>query len=259
MLIGQEHLLEAQDTEGAVAQVEPVTTWREALSARLRPGDHHVSAEEIFAILNDGNDGGTTADLCAAKGVTVPMYCVWKLKYRQLPLDQLRAARRREQLRHHTVIGLVVLTAVLVMAGIAVSLVWAVSSTFKGLAESQSASATLEPDRGPGPLSGSDPTAVRVRARQVATADPLSPADATATIVETGYRIQVTAAESAEEGRAVVARLAAKGYPAYMTRAVVGHSDVFRVRIGPFDTLSAAEDIATQLRADGYGGVWIAR
>jgi cell division protein FtsN len=44
-----------------------------------------------------------------------------------------------------------------------------------------------------------------------------------------------------------------------MTRAVVGNSDVFRVRIGPFDTLSAAEETATQLRSDGFGGAWIAR
>ena len=70
-----------------------------------------------------------------------------------------------------------------------------------------------------------------------------------ATIVETGYRIQVKAAESAREGREVVARLASQGYPAYMTRAVVGNSDVFRVRIGPFDTLTAAEETASQLRS----------
>ena len=76
---------------------------------------------------------------------------------------------------------------------------------------------------------------------------------------ETGYRIQVTAADTDQQGRAVVAQLASQGYPAYITRAVVGNKDVFRVRVGPFETLPAAEEIATQLRSAGYAGVWIAR
>ena len=57
----------------------------------------------------------------------------------------------------------------------------------------------------------------------------------------------------------MVARLTTKGYSAYLTRAVVGNSDVFRVRVGPFDTLSAAEVTAGRLRSDGFGDVWISR
>ena len=76
---------------------------------------------------------------------------------------------------------------------------------------------------------------------------------------ETGYRIQVTAADTDQQGRAVVAQLASRGYPAYMTRAVVGNKDLFRVRVGPFETLAAAEEMADRLQSAGYVGVWIAR
>ncbi len=295
MSIGQGYFVEGHDTEEAVApvepgpawemaaavpQVEPGPTWREALSAHLRPSDHHVSDEEIFAILNGGSEGVSAAELCAARGVTMPMYCVWKSKYRQLDLDQLSAARRREQRRRHTVSGLLLLAALSVVGGIAASLVWTVSSTFKGRAESAVAIPAVASDS-----SQSSPSKPQVPAFANATADKPSPqpsapspkpqasspksqapspksqapVDATPAIIETGYRIQVTAETSAGEGRAAVARLVSKGYPAYMTQAVVGDKEVFRVRVGPFDTLSAAEEVATRLRSDGYGGAWIAR
>ena len=80
-----------------------------------------------------------------------------------------------------------------------------------------------------------------------------------ATTAETGYRIQVTAADTEQQGRDMVAQLVSAGYPAYMTAAVVGNKNVFRVRVGPFDSLPAAEKIAAQLRSGGYAGVWIAR
>lgn len=264
--------MEAQESEGAVAQVETETTWREALSALLRPSDHHVSDEEIFAILNGGTDGVTSAELCVARGVTMPMYCLWKSKYRQLDLEQLSAARRHEQRRRQTVNGLLLLTAVLLTGGIAVSVAWGVSSTFKVMAES-TLSIPPTPERKQSPVSASgDSSPVRAPAREAAAVEPRSaaveprskatavqPSEATPTIVETGYRIQVRAAESAAEGRAMVARLTSKGYSAYMTRAVVGNSDVFRVRVGPFDTHSAAAAIASRLRSDGFGDVWISR
>lgn len=257
--------MESPEADGVVAQVETETTWREALSTLLRAGDHHVSDEEIFAILNGGSDEVSPAELCAARGVTLPMYCVWKSKYRQLDLDQLRTARRREQRRRQAVNGLGLCAAALLTGGIVFSLAWVVSSTFKVMAESTLAiPATASADR-PSPLSGSgDSSPAPARARELAPAESRSnvrtaPPSDPATIVETGYRIQVRAAESAREGRTVVAQLAAKGYPAYVTRAVVGNSEVFRVRIGPFDTLAVAEEIASQLRSDGFAGAWIAR
>ena len=248
----------AWETEGAVVQVEPVTTWREALTARVRPNDHHISSEEIFAILNGLSDGDTAAERCAASGVTVPMYCVWKSKYQQLDLHQLRKARRNEQHRRYAVIGLVLLTAVVLTGGAAAALVWAVSSTSKILAESTLAIPAIGSDDPQNPPSGGGAVNL-IRARAVSAADSRSPADAAAAIVKPGYRIQVRAAESDREGRALVDRLTSQGYAAYMTRAVVDNSDVFRVRVGPFETFSAAEEIAARLRSDGYDGAWISR
>ena len=87
-MIADEHPGEVQDTDSVVAEVETVSTWRDALLAHLRPADHRISDEEIFTILNDAGEGRSTAELCAASGVTVSMYCVWKSKYRQLGLDE---------------------------------------------------------------------------------------------------------------------------------------------------------------------------
>lgn len=269
-MIAHEPLVEVQDTDSAVAQVETGTTWREALLARVWPVDHRVSDEDIFAILNSGGDGHTAAELCAASGITVPMYCVWKSKYRQLDLDELRQARRREQRRRYSVIGLVLLIATLLTGGIVVGLGWAVWSAFMGSTASPSATSTAASDLQPrrladrnakreAGLSAPEPGLDRPQATKTVTVDPPSPSEAVSVTVETGYRIQVTAADTDQQGRDVVAQLASRGYPAYMTRAVVGNKDVFRVRVGPFETLPAAEEIATQLRSAGYAGVWIAR
>ena len=258
-MIAHEGLVEVQETGSAVAEVATATTWREALLARVWPADHRISDEDIFAILKDGGDGHTAAELCAASGITVPMYCVWKSKYRQLDLDELRCARRREQRRRYSVIGLVLLIATLSTGGIVVGLAWAVRSAFAGStapSPTSTAASAPEPSR---PSAPGEPRLDRPQATKAVTVDPPSPSDAVAVTAETGYRIQVTAADTDQQGRAVVDQLASRGYPAYITRAVVGNKDVFRVRVGPFDTLPAAEEIANQLRSAGYAGVWIAR
>jgi cell division septation protein DedD len=259
-VIAHEHPVEAQDTDSAVAQVEAVTTWREALLARLRPADHSVGDEEIFALLNDESDGHTAAELCARSGVTVPMYCLWKAKYRQLSLDELRHARRREQRRRTTVIGVVLLAATLSTGGVVAGLSWAMLSAFTGSTESPSANAAaavtsdVESGQTAAPVAAAQ-TAAKPAA-EIVTVDPPLRSDAKA---ETGYRIQIAAADSEQQGRAMVAELAAAGYPVYTTHAVVGNKNVFRVRVGPFDTLPAAEEMAARLRSAGYAGVWIAR
>jgi hypothetical protein len=255
-VIAQGSDVEVQETDSTVAEVEPGPTWREALRDCVRTSDHRLSDEDIFTILNGEDDDAAVALLCDTKGVTLPMYCVLKLKYRQLGLEQLRKARRREERRRYTAIGAVALVATLFIAGIGVALVGAVTSTVKGMTAVPSA-AEAEPERSHSPAS--PPVQTRVVTLESARAKPRVSADAVAPITETGYRIQVTAAETDQEGRALVAQLASKGYPTYMTRATVGNRDVFRVRVGPFDTLPMAEEVATQLRSAGYEGAWIAR
>lgn len=260
MIAHDEPLAEVQDTDSAAAQVETGPTWREALLARLHPADHRISDEDIFAILNDDGEGQTAAERCAASGVTVPMYCVWKSKYRQLNIDELRHARRREQRRRYTVIGLTLLVATLSIGGIVVGLSWAMLSAFMGSSASPIATVAAVSDFTPARASvQSEPAIVAKPEPKSLAIDPQPRAEAETKIEEPGYRIQVTAADSEQQGRAMVARLTAAGYPAYMMRAAVDNKNVFRVRVGPFETLPEAEKIAGELRSAGYAGAWIAR
>ena len=122
--------MEAQDTYSVGVQVEPQTTWRDALVARIRPSDHYVSDEDVYALLTDDSEGMTRAELCAARGVTLPMYCVWKRKYQRLSLDQLRAERSRERQRRYTIVGLTCAVVALVAGGITVSATRAMFASF---------------------------------------------------------------------------------------------------------------------------------
>src|SRR5687767_6640041 len=102
----------------SVVHVDGRKTWTDAVLASFRPRDHHVSDDEIFEILNAGNEGETASKLCAAKGFTVPMYCVWKTKYRHLSLDDMRKVRRRELWRGRCLLGLLLAASVLGTGGI---------------------------------------------------------------------------------------------------------------------------------------------
>lgn len=254
--------MEAQDTYSVGVQVEPQTTWRDALVARIRPSDHDVSDEDVYALLTDDSEGMTTAELCAARGVTLPMYCVWKRKYQRLSLDQLRAERSRERQRRYAIIGLACAVVALVAGGITVSATRAMFASSTVAAESpasRSSTPVASAAAAPAPLAPS-PAVGQPRAQPVSAAPRRQTAASDLpAVVETGYRIQVTAADDLDEGREMVARLTSDGYPAYLTRATVGNSEVFRVRVGPFETLAAAEETASRLRAAGHAGAWITR
>lgn len=253
--------MEAQDTYSVGVQVEPQTTWRDALIARIRPSDHYVSDEDVYALLTDDSEGMTTAELCAARGVTLPMYCVWKRKYQRLSLDQLRAERSRERQRRYALVGLACAVVALVAGGLTVSATRAMFASSTVVAESPSArtSTPVASAAAPAPLAPS-PAVGQTRAQPVSSVPRRQTAAGDLpVVVETGYRIQVTAADDLDEGREMVARLTSRGYPAYLTRATVGNSEVFRVRVGPFETLAAAEETASRLRAAGHAGAWITR
>lgn len=254
--------MEAQDTYSVGVQVEPQTTWRDALVARIRPSDHYVSDEDVYALLTDDSEGMTTAELCAARGVTLPMYCVWKRKYQRLSLDQLRAERSRERQRRYAIVGLTCAVVALVAGGMTVSATRAMFASSTVAPESLSARTSTpvaSAAAAPAPLAPS-PAVGQTRAQQVSSVPRRQTAASDLpAVVETGYRIQVTAADDLDEGREMVARLTSRGYPAYLTRATVGNSEVFRVRVGPFETLAAAEETASRLRAAGHAGAWITR
>jgi len=257
----------------SVVHVDDRKTWTDAVFASFRPSDHHVSDEEVFEILNAGSDGAAATDLCAAKGVTVPMYCVWKTKYRHLNLEELREARRRELWRTRCLLGVFLVAAVLGAGGIVLGLARAAQANITTGGVSASAEASV--DKKTPPLRTSLPTAESRAERnqgahsQLATAPAPAPkaplvehesrSDAIPPAPEPGYRIQVAAAPSLQEGRVLVERLASAGYPAYLSRVIVRDTELFRVRIGPFDTLASAEQIASLLKRDGFNGAWIAR
>jgi sporulation related protein len=239
-----------------VVHVDGRKTWTDAVLASFRPSDHHVSDDEIFEILYTERDGDTAADLCAAKGVTIPMYCVWKAKYRHLSLDELRKMRRREVWRARCLLTVLLTAAVLGAGGIVFALGRAAYATI-----------TVTTGVTPANLPSTPMNRESLSSGNLAFAPP-SPAplvehrsrpDAPSSIIEPGYKIQVAAAQNLQEGRVFLERLAAAGYPAYLSRAIVSDIEMFRVRVGPFDTLSLARQIALQLQRDGYNGAWIAR
>jgi cell division septation protein DedD len=247
----------------SVVHVDREKTWTDAVFASLRPTGHHVSDDEIFEILNGGSDQETAADLCAAKGVTVPMYCVWRAKYRHLNLDELRKVRRRELWRARALLGVLLAATVLGAGGIGFGLARVAYVKITAAAEPQRP-VTLAAEPTP-PIHVQIAPAVPDSPQVVSTAPeatPMEPAtlsDSLPPTAEPGYSVQVAAADSLQQGRVLVERLAVAGYPAYLSRAFVGDIEVFRVRVGPFDARPAAEEIASQLRRDGYQGAWIAR
>lgn len=80
--------------------------------------DRRFSDEQILAVLHDAERGTQPlAELCATHGISIPMYCVWKAKYRGLTPDALRARRRRADWKARTRLGGVVLVAAAVVVG----------------------------------------------------------------------------------------------------------------------------------------------
>lgn len=248
-------------------------TWTDAIRATLMPGDHGVSDEEICELLNAVADGKPLVPLLAARKVSLPMYCVWKEKYRQMSLEQLRTARSRERWRVRGVLAGLLLVAVVGGSGIVVGLARAAQSQVtganEGVASNQPPSAAEPASRAEVPPTGSTPPPTDQHgssARNAAPAVAKAPSSegqpssaAPSVIKEPGYKIQVAAANTEQEGRAIVERLAKAGYPAYLLGATVNSAAVFRVRVGPFDTLESAQEIASTLRQDGFSGAWIAR
>jgi cell division septation protein DedD len=257
----------AQRTD-RVDHVGPRTSWYDALFAFFMPSDDHVSDEDVFEIVTAKSDGTPAAVLCAAKGITVPMYCVWRTKYRQLTLDELRAVRQRARQRAMFLCWGVIASAALGTGGLVLGVAQAAYAAITVSDESPSAVPVPDPSL---PVAKSESghfgQAVNIppkpgNALAPASAPPAARrtrADAPRQIAEPGYKIQVAAPQTLQEGLAMVDQLASAGYPAYLTRAIVGDAEVFRVRIGPFDTLSAAEEITARLKRDGYDGAWIAR
>lgn len=254
--------------------------------------DGRFSDEQVFEVLREGEAGGqSTADLCAAHGITIPMYCVWKAKYRRLSLDDLRAVRRRADRRARLRLAGAVVGAIgLAVVGPAVLLVSGRDAPAAQAAQtppvaSSSDSAEVgplpqtRPPAEPVPVPHAATSAADATQRRPSVAVP-SPgsAPAAAPAVSSGstgaasapapvappatgerYAVQVAAAQSLAEAQALVRRLGDAGHQAYVLSITVGTSEHFRVRVGPFESQREAEERARSLARNGFPGAWVAR
>jgi type IV secretory pathway VirB10-like protein len=251
--------------------------------------DGRFSDEQVFDVLREGDEGGqSVTDLCAAHGITVPMYCVWRQKYRHLPLEHLRDVRRRAARRARLRLAGVVMAVVgLVVVGPGVLLVSGRHTP--PVPDAPAPVARREPTRtlqtaAPLPASAAPPAApaappaapaaperpaqpepeqvrdpepepspvpARPAARAVVTSDPPSSSGR--------FAVQVAAAQSRAEADALVRRLAEAGHEAFVVPVTVGTVEHFRVRVGPFDSEDAAGERARALTRNGFPGAWVSR
>ena len=73
------------------------------------------------------------------------------------------------------------------------------------------------------------------------------------------FSIQVAALREQQEADAIVKRLAAKGYPAYVVAPAKGAPPVFRVRVGKYKDRSEADTVAARLQKEEQFKPWIVR
>jgi cell division septation protein DedD len=75
----------------------------------------------------------------------------------------------------------------------------------------------------------------------------------------TGFVVQVAAVNDRREADTIAKRLAAKGYPSFVTTPSNGVSKTFRVRIGKYPTRREAETIASRLEKEDQFKPWITK
>jgi cell division septation protein DedD len=89
-----------------------------------------------------------------------------------------------------------------------------------------------------------------------AAARPAPPASAPAS--KAAFVVQLAALNSRGEADAMVKRLAARGYEAYVQAPATGSPSVFRVRVGNYQTRREAESVAARIEKEGQFKPWVA-
>jgi cell division septation protein DedD len=88
---------------------------------------------------------------------------------------------------------------------------------------------------------------------------PVRPAaSGAASSAKPGYVVQLAALNSRREADAMVKRLSAKGYEAFVQAPATGAPSIFRVRVGNYSTRSEAETAAAKLEKEGQFKPWVA-
>ncbi len=92
---------------------------------------------------------------------------------------------------------------------------------------------------------------------------PPSPAPAPAgppsTVTSGGFAVQLTALRERSEADAIVKRLVAKGYPAFVLNPLPGKPPVYRVQVGRYTERAEADRIAVRLQKEEQFSPWVTR
>ena len=87
----------------------------------------------------------------------------------------------------------------------------------------------------------------------------IAPPAAPGTVASGGFAVQITALRDRGEADAIVKRLAAKGYPAYVVNPLPGKPPVYRVQVGRFPERAEADRIASRLQKEEQFSPWVTR
>ncbi len=255
--------------------------WTARARALFRADDDGFTDEEILTILSAGEAGLKIPDLCAAGGIRMATYYVWKAKYAGLTPFAVRDRRLRDRRKRQATMAASAVIVVLSVgaAGMLLSIrnasqpdtasanvpepplkSWAAAPggtlTIPALPNLQSAAAAyraLQSDAIGQPSQGMDaaqPVGLRASASwahagDIESADP------------NGFVVQVAAVPDLQEARAVLEQLAEAGHHAYLTATIVDRVELYRVRVGPLKSRLAAEDVARRLEREGHRGPWV--
>lgn len=88
---------------------------------------------------------------------------------------------------------------------------------------------------------------------------PIAAPAAPGTVASGGFAVQITALRDRSEADAIVKRLAAKGYPAYVVNPLPGKPPVYRVQVGRFQERAEADRIASKLQKEEQFSPWVTR
>jgi cell division septation protein DedD len=229
--------------------------WRQA-SAPFSREDERLTDEEILTILRAAEAGLRVADVCAAARLRVETYYVLKAKYGTLPPLELRDRRIRERRRRRSrriaLASLALMTGLLVAFGTAPS-----RPADAAAAPAATTSAALPPAAAPA-RRATERTGPAPKGTEPART-PHGVASLVEAVEPDGYSVQVAAVPDLDEAKAWRTQLALAGYTAYVIPTTLNELQLYRVRVGPFETWQRAQNTAQDLERDGYPSPWITK
>jgi DedD protein len=103
------------------------------------------------------------------------------------------------------------------------------------------------------------PAPTPAAAEKTAAKAPPAAAAAPPSALTSGFAVQVTALRDRSDAEAIVKRLVAKGYQAYLLNPLPGKPPVYRVQVGRYQNRSEADRIAARLKKEEQFSPWVTR